>query len=1536
MSSLQASRISPRSRFFGRARRVLFVFGAAFAAGSPLWGATGDISQDAHGVTLETASGLTRVEIWGDRTARVIHTPTTTMPTLSSLAVTGSPANTGWQFQNSGGFLLLSTPSFTARVEIATGRVTFLDAGSAAVLAESASGTSFQATTVGSPAVPSYVVKQNFDLASGEAIYGLGQHQQGIWNYVGQSVTLLQKNMEVGVPVWLSSKGYAVLWDNPSVATVDVGKTTAGRLAWNSEAGDAVDYYFCYGPEADTAIAGYRTLTGAAPMFGKWAWGFWQCKERYQTQQELLDVASQYRTLGIPIDGIIQDWRYWPDSFDSNTQKGGWGSHDFDPSRYPDPAALMSTLHSEHIHTLISVWAKFDVTSSGTSIPNLQQLEAVNGAYPQVIPYVYPAGQGKWYDPFQPAARSVYWQEISQKIFAFGWDGWWLDASEPELSGKWGEFRNFNTAVGTPAAAPGAKVFNAYPLMHTTGVYEGQRAETSQKRAIILTRSAYAGQQRNAAITWSGDISGSWSVFAAQIPAGLNFVSSGIPYWNTDIGGFGSGDPSTAAYAELFTRWFQYGAFCPMFRVHGTNYAKEVWRFPTATQPILINYINLRYRLLPYIYSVAWKVTNEGYTMMRPLVMDFRADAQADGIGNQFLFGPSLMVNPVTTSGATSRSVYLPAGATWFDFWTGATLAGGQTITANAPIETMPLYARAGSIVPMGPTIQYAMQSSDPVELRVYPGANGSFTLYEDEGDNYDYESGARATIPFTWDDGTKTLTIGARQGSFPGMLAQRTFRVVFVRSGHGVGVATTPADVVVTYDGSAVAVPQPSAPAVPPAPTSVSASVSNGHPVISWDALQGSGEVFYHVRRALQSGGPYTEVASGVDGTSFTDTTAPAGSLCYYVVSAENAGGEGPISSEVSVTSGAAAMQALLMFNESGGATAADATGNGWNGSLVNSPTLVAGKGGNAVSLNGTNQYVSLPTGAVASLNNFTISAWVNPSTVSTWSRVFDFGTGTTNYMFLTPKCGGTGVVRFAITNSGGSGEQQINGQAALPAGAWTHVAVTLAGNVGILYVNGVEVGRNSAMTLQPFSLGSTTQNWIGRSQFSDPYLSGLVDDFRIYSGALSAGDVQALANGTASALRSPWTSQDIGSLGLAGSSGSPANNFYVTASGSDIWGASDNFHYVSRSWTGDVTVTARVKALTPTNAWSKAGIMIRGSLAANAANAFLAITPGNGVTSQSRSSNGGSTGFSNTTGLTAPYWLRMQRVGNDFSVFKSPDGVNWTSAGATVTLGNIPSSCVIGLALTSHDNTALAAAQFDHVTIVDTSLAAPTGLAATVTNGTASTTTGTVSLSWQATAGATGYTVKRATASGGPYATIAEGVASPNYTDTVTADGTTYYYVVSSTNEDRASVDSSPVSATVSSDFQQWKAANGLSIGIADTATPDHDGVSVLMKYALGLSIGTPAVQPAATKGASALELSFTRRSPAPVNYTVEAANAGLSTWMPIASLARGSDTWTGSANVQESGSGGTRSVTITDPQPMGAATSRFLRLRVDRSTP
>jgi alpha-D-xyloside xylohydrolase len=416
---------------------------------------------------------------------------------------------------------------------------------------------------------------------------------------------------------------------------------------------------------------------------------------------------------------------------------------------------------------------------------------------------VYPKGEGKWYDPFNSEGRRLYWRFLSEQLFSRGFDGWWMDASEPELGGKWGQMRELTTGAG-----PGAKVFNAYPLMHSTGVYQGQRAETSGKRVFILTRSAFAGQQRNAAVTWSGDTHGRWENFRQQIPAGLNFVATGIPYWNTDIGGFFGGDPADPKYAELFTRWFQFGAFCPMFRVHGTGKPKEMWRFNAGTQNILVAYDQLRYHLLPYTYSVSWKVTAQGYTMMRPLVMDFRADTNVFGIPDQFLFGPALMACPVTKPGAASRSVYLPAGGAWTDFWTGKLYPGGQKLEAASPIETMPLFVRAGSILPYGPSLEYASQKADPIELRVYRGADAAFTLYEDEGDNYNYEQGACATVPLQWNEAKQTLVIGKRQGSFPGMLKQRTFRIVWVSPGQGAGISSTAtADAVVSYDGTALKV---------------------------------------------------------------------------------------------------------------------------------------------------------------------------------------------------------------------------------------------------------------------------------------------------------------------------------------------------------------------------------------------------------------------------------------------------------------------------------------------------------------------------------------------------------------------------------------------------------------------------------------------------------------------------------------------------------------------------------------------------------
>jgi hypothetical protein len=623
--------------------------------------------------------------------------------------------------------------------------------------------------------------------------------------------------------------------------------------------------------------------------------------------------------------------------------------------------------------------------------------------------------------------------------------------------------------------------------------------------------------------------------------------------------------------------------------------------------------------------------------------------------------------------------------------------------------------------------------------------------------------------------------------------------------------------------------------------------------------------------------------------------------------------------------------LQTLLLFNEASGTTAADSTVNARQGTLVNGPARVTGKGGNAVDLDGTDDYVSLPTGVVSTLSDFTISTWVNLDAASPWSRIFDFGTGTTSNMFLTPANGVTGTVRFAITTSGGGGEQTIDGTSALPTGAWTHVAVAVAGNLGILYVNGVEVGRNEALTITPMSLGGTWQNWIGRSQYSDPYLNGRVDDFRIYSNALAASDVLALFNGTAGALASPWTSQDIGTLDRPGSAGSPGDDdIYVTASGSDIWDVSDNFHYVSRTWTGDGTLTARVKGLSATDAWAKAGLMFRESLDANARNALITVTPGNGISFQSRSSTGGTTTFSNIVGLAAPYWLKLQRTGDVFTPYHSEDGITWTQTAAPVTL-SLPTICYVGFAATAHNNTLLTAAQFDQISLVPPVPPAPADLTASAGNAQ-------VMLNWSAASGAASYTVKRATVSSGSYTTIASATPSTSYTDTGLTNRSTYYYVVSAVNAGGESVPSSEVSATPLSSYQKWKQSNGLSLSLADTATPDNDGVPILLKYATGLTPGTPATGPTVLSTVNnTLTLQFTRLSPAPVSYVVESSTElsnELSTWTTIATLPTDSESWTGPASVVETGTGATRATTVTDTQTMDSGPRRFLRLRVNEN--
>jgi alpha-D-xyloside xylohydrolase len=622
-----------------------------------------------------------------------------------------------------------------------------------------------------------------------EAFYGLGQHQAGVWNYRGEAVDISQDNTNISIPLLLSSNGYGIFWNNGSRSRFNNRFVHAFYLS--SEVSDSMDYYFFYGPDFDRLIADYRELTGAAPLFGKWAYGYWQCKNRYDSQAELLAIAQKYRDLHIPLDNIVQDWFWW------NTM----GEPVFNKN-YPDPKGMIDTLHKNNVHLMISVWPYFRPGS-----PVYDDMDKRGFFIDRTKVQSFHPPRMALYDAFNPDARKYYWNLMNNALFKIGADAWWLDTTEPETEGRETNLLVNNKVNG---GENGARYANEFPLLTTSAVYEGQREASDKKRVFILSRSAYAGAQHNAVTTWSGDVDPNWETFRRQIPAGLNYSLSGLPYWTTDIGGFVSANPDDPAYRELYVRWFQFGAFCPIFRAHGTRTTNqnELWSYGPDAQKILVAYDKLRYRLMPYIYSLAWKTTSEGYTIMRPLVMDFREDVRAQNIGDQFLFGPALLVSPVTEPGATTRHLYLPT-AKWYDFWTGAAIQGGHTLDAPSPMDRMPLYVRAGSILPLGPDVEYASEkSADPIELRIYRGGNGAFTLYEDENDSYDYEKGAYATIPLSWDDATHTLTIGDRIGAFPGMPEKRTFRIVFVGENHGIGGRLTEnADKTVQYFGKRIAV---------------------------------------------------------------------------------------------------------------------------------------------------------------------------------------------------------------------------------------------------------------------------------------------------------------------------------------------------------------------------------------------------------------------------------------------------------------------------------------------------------------------------------------------------------------------------------------------------------------------------------------------------------------------------------------------------------------------------------------------------------
>ncbi len=630
-------------------------------------------------------------------------------------------------------------------------------------------------------------IEDRFSPDSTEALYGLGQHQSGMFNYRGSTVELGQNNTDIAIPLLVSSKGYAILWNTASFSYVD--NRFPLDLDLESMAAPQIDYYVLYGPQMDAILHQYRSMTGHAPLFPQWAYGLFQSKDRYKTQSEILSIAAEYRSRHIPMDAIVQDWFWWKD--------GGKGDPIYNAG-YTDVPAELKTLHDEHVHAMISAWAMMDATAEN---------------YKQIVAKGFDVPGAQVYDPSNPAAADFFWNQFVGKLFAQGWDAFWLDSSEPEEA--WPYFgdailRNKQLHIG-----PGLEYTNVFPLLHTGGVAERWKQADSDKRVFLLTRSAFMGQQRNGATVWSGDVYSSWWALRRQVSAGLNFALSGYPYWTTDIGGYHPLDYAHSlppGYQELYARWFEYGAFCPVFRTHGHRDSNELWTYDKVF-PALLAVDRLRYRLLPYVYSLAWKVTSEDYTIQRPLVMDFREDQATWEIGDQFMFGPALLVSPVLTEGATQRTFYLPGvGTRWYDFWTGEKLTGGRHIEAAAPLERIPLYVRAGSILPLGPEEEYADEKPNgPIELRVYPGADGAFTLYNDEGDNYDYERGAHSTTTLTWSDATRTLTIAARQGSYSNMPRETTFHIVLVRPAHGTGETpiNTP-DQTITYTGSEMSVKIP------------------------------------------------------------------------------------------------------------------------------------------------------------------------------------------------------------------------------------------------------------------------------------------------------------------------------------------------------------------------------------------------------------------------------------------------------------------------------------------------------------------------------------------------------------------------------------------------------------------------------------------------------------------------------------------------------------------------------------------------------
>lgn len=740
-----------------------------------------------NGVKVQADSMTLAIQFYDKGIVRVTKTPHRDDFKQKSFAVVMKPEKVDFSVEKGVNGLIINDKKIRLKIDSKTGQLQFLNAYGKVLLSEN--GTRFSPCK--DTLAHAFAVKQYFKLIPGEAIYGLGQHQSGVINKRGRTILLEQQNMQIAIPYFYSTKGYGLYWDNTSATTFkdDTGAASYGTY-FESAVGEGVNYYFLESGSMVKGLAAWRSLTGQAPMFPKWAYGYWQSREHYASQGQLLDVVQKYRKLKIPLDVIVQDWQYW------SKDNKDWNAMDFGNPEYPRPRDMIDSVHLLHGHIAISVWP--DV---GVNTAIYKEMESKGFLYDSMISYP-PTPNIKVYDAFNPEARDIYWQYMNRGLFSLGIDCWWLDATEPEQ-----KYPDKNNDIKTYAGLFGV-VRNAYPLETVGGVYNHQRMEASKKRVVILTRSAFAGQQRDGSINWSGDIQSSWESLRVQIANGLSMSVCGIPYWNSDIGGFfsqphypkGVSDP---AFRELYVRWLEFGAFCPIMRSHGTNTPREIYQFGKKgdwAYDAIAKFIKLRYRLLPYIYSLAWQVTSDAATFMQPLIMDFPEDTHTVNISHEYLFGHAFLVSPVTQSFYTSKAneetrtdfakvqtwpVYLPKGCDWYNFWTDEKISGGKEVQCKAPIDEIPLFVKAGSIIPLGPVMQYATQIPDSVlEIRIYPGADGNFILYEDENNNYDYENGVYSTIRFEWNDKSKILTIDSRKGDFPGMLRSRIFKVVLIKKG--------------------------------------------------------------------------------------------------------------------------------------------------------------------------------------------------------------------------------------------------------------------------------------------------------------------------------------------------------------------------------------------------------------------------------------------------------------------------------------------------------------------------------------------------------------------------------------------------------------------------------------------------------------------------------------------------------------------------------------------------------------------------------